>query len=73
MWDGVVSVVFSISEASSISWGSGLESVSRSYVVGIEDDDAVTISVIASTTTLVEGEVSARACAERHTDCSFER
>ena len=58
VWDGVVSVVFSISTASSVSWGSGLVSVSRSYVVGIEDDDAVTISVIASTTTLVEGGVS---------------
>ena len=40
VWDGVVSVVFSVATASSVSWGSGLVSVSRSYVVGIEDDDA---------------------------------
>ena len=51
-------IVFSVSEASSVSWGSGEVSVSRSYVVDVEDDDAVTIGIIASTTTLVEGEVS---------------
>ena len=57
--DGVVSVIFSVTDATSASWGSGLVSVSSSYRVEVQDDDAATIGILASTTTLVEGGASA--------------
>ena len=57
--DGVVSVIFSVTDATSASWGSGLVSASQSHRLTVQDDDAATIAIIASTTTLVEGGASA--------------
>ena len=52
--DGVVSLVFSVSDASSASWGGAPVAVSQSYNVQIQDDDAATVGFVAITTTLIE-------------------
>ena len=50
--------MFRVADGSRANWGVGLVSVSRSYVVAIEDDDAATIGIVAVSTTLTEGSVA---------------
>ena len=53
--DGMVSLTFSVSDASSASWGSDIVTDARSYRVLVADDDSATFAIIANRVALREG------------------